>query len=247
MEAMLSGVRYPRRRAVRKVLHWLAYGALSVLTRLEFQGRENWPKQGPLLVVANHFSFIDPALMVGLAPWPLEFIGGFRMPNAPPIVTWIPKVWGYLPVFRGTGSRGALRVAERILSQGGILGVYPEATSRETFLRPARPGAAYLATRTGAPLLPVGVDGLPQVFPSLRDGHRAHVMVRIGEPFGPFEVSGRGRDRRQQLDEIGHEIMRRIAQLISPAQRGYYSDDPALRAAAEREHVYMGYEGDEPD
>ena len=64
------------------------------------------------------------------------------------------------------------------------------------------------------------------------------MIVRVGKPFGPFSVNGRGRERRQQLDEIGHEIMRRIADLIPPERRGHYSDDPAIREAAKGTEVY---------
>jgi 1-acyl-sn-glycerol-3-phosphate acyltransferase len=229
---------YPRRRLIRAVLQRLSHVAFAVLTDLQIIGQENLPEGGPLLVVANHFSFIDPVATVRVAPWPLEFVGGFQMPNAPASVTWIPKVWGYYPVFRGTGSRYALRAAEAVLAQGGVLGIFPEAGSWATVLRPPRPGAAFLAVRTGARILPMGFDGLPDVFPRLRRGRRPRVTVRIGKLFGPFCATGRGRVRRQQLEAIGHEIMRRIAELIPPEQRGHYSDDPALRAAAQGTEVY---------
>jgi 1-acyl-sn-glycerol-3-phosphate acyltransferase len=229
---------YPRRRLVRAVLQRLSHVAFAALTDLQIIGQENFPEKGQLLVVANHFSFIDPVAMVRATPWPLEFVGGFQMPNAPASVTWIPKVWGYYPVFRGTGSRYALRAAEAVLAQGGVLGIFPEAGSWATVLRPPRPGAAFLAVRTGARILPMGFDGLPDVFPRLRRGRRARVTVRIGKLFGPFRAIGRGRPRRQQLEEIGHEIMRRIAELIPPERRGHYSDDPAIRAAAQGTEVY---------
>jgi 1-acyl-sn-glycerol-3-phosphate acyltransferase len=141
-------------------------------------------------------------------------------------------------VLRGTGSRYALRGAEAVLKQGGVLGIFPEAGNWATVLRPARPGAAFLAARTGATLLPMGFDGLTEIFPRLRQGRRAQATVRIGEPFGPFSVSGRGRKRRRQLDEIGHEIMRHIAELIPPEKRGFYSDDPAIREAAKGTEIY---------
>jgi 1-acyl-sn-glycerol-3-phosphate acyltransferase len=139
---------------------------------------------------------------------------------------------------RGGGSRYALRGAEAVLKQGGVLGIFPEAGSWATVLRPARPGAAFLAARTGVTLVPMGFDGLTEIFPSLKEGRRAHATVRIGKPFGPFQVTGRGRKRRRQLDEIGHEIMRRIAELIPPEKRGFYSDDPAIREAAKGTEIY---------
>lgn len=212
--------------------------AFAVLTDLEIVGQENLPEGGPLLVVANHFSFIDPVAMVRAVPWPLEFVGGFRMPNAPPVLPIIPKIWGYYPVYRGTASRDALRAAEAVLDQNGVLGIFPEAGNWATVLRPARPGAAFLAARSGAPILPLGFGGLLDVFPRIREGKRAHVTLRIGEVFGPFQVEGRGRKRRKRLEEIGHKIMGRIAKLIPPDRRGHYSEDPAIRAAAQGTEIY---------
>ena len=207
---------YPRRRVLRGLLRQVTQVLFAGLMDLQIVGQENLPKNGPLLVVANHFSFIDPVAMVRLAPWPIEFIGGFRMPNAPAWTALIPKIWGYYPIYRGTASRDGLRAAEAVLAQGGVLGIFPEAGNWATVLRPARPGAAFLASRTGAPILPMGFHGLLDVFPRLRDRRRARVTLRIGKPFGPFHVTGRGRARRQQLEEIGHEIMGRIAELIPP-------------------------------
>jgi 1-acyl-sn-glycerol-3-phosphate acyltransferase len=229
---------YPRRRVLRGLLRRVTQVLFAGLMDLEIVGQENLPKNGPLLVVANHFSFIDPVAMVRLAPWPIEFIGGFRMPNAPAWTALIPKIWGYYPIYRGTASRDGLRAAEAVLAQGGVLGIFPEAGNWATVLRPARPGAAFLASRTGAPILPMGFHGLIDVFPRLRNRRRARVALRIGKPFGPFHATGRGRARRQQLEEIGHEIMGRIAELIPPERRGHYSDDPAIRAAAQGTEVY---------
>ena len=147
-----------------------------------------------------------------------------------------------LPVYRGTGQRYALRAAESILAQGGVLGIAPEGGSWATVLRPARPGAAFLAARTGATILPVGIDGADQLFPSLGKLRRARVTARIGKPYGPFQVEARGKKRREQLDELGHEIMRRIADLIPPEKRGYYSDDPAIREAAKGTEIFPEYE-----
>ena len=226
-------VKYPRRRVIRSLLRRVADLAFWVLTEFDVVGRENFPAEEPLLVVANHFSFIDPVAMIRVTPRPIEFVGGFRLPNAPPIVTWLPKLWGYYPVYRGTGSRYALRAAEATLAQGGVVGIFPEGGSWAQVLRPPRPGAAFMAARSGVRVLPIGFHGLPQVFPKFREGQRARVTVRIGKPFGPFKTRGRGRARRRQLDEIGEQIMRHIAKLIPAEQRGVYAEDPALREAAQ--------------
>jgi 1-acyl-sn-glycerol-3-phosphate acyltransferase len=235
---LAASIAYPRRLLVRGTLRSLLKAAYGVLVDLDVQGRENLPQKGPLLVVANHFSFLDPSMVIRVTSWPLEFIAGTQRPNAPAWVRWLPEMWGVLTTHRGTGARGALRGAESVLEQGGILGIFPEGGNWATVLRPARPGAAYLAARSGAPLLPIGLDGLTEVFPSLQRGRRARVTVRIGKAFGPFLPSGRGSNRRQQLEGFGHEIMGRIATLIPPERRGHYAADPAVRAAAKGTEVY---------
>ncbi len=227
-----------RRRPVRFILKQLAYPAFGLLTRIEINGVENLPKQGPLLLVGNHFSFIDPVAMVRMAPWPIEFVGGAFTPHAPVWTRIIPFLWGYHKLYRGTGSRDALRSAEQILQNRGIISIFPEGGNWATVLRPARPGTAFLAVRTGSPILPVGLDGFTEVFPSLFRGRRARVTMNIGQPIGPFTASGSGRERREQLDEIGHKIMRSIANLIPPEKRGFYSEDPAIREAARGTEIY---------
>lgn len=219
-------------------MHPLSKLAFAILSDLEIIGKENLPAEGPLLLVANHFSYADPVAMVRVSPKPVEFVGGFNTPFAPRATTWIPRLWGYYPVYRGTASSDALRAAEAVLGQKGILGIFPEAGAWATVLRPARPGAAFLAARTGVPLVAMGFDGLTDIMPSVRRGKRARATIRIGKPFGPFRTSGRGRERRRQLDEIGEEIMRRIAALLPPERRGCFSDDPAIRTAAEGTEEY---------
>jgi 1-acyl-sn-glycerol-3-phosphate acyltransferase len=227
-----------KRRPIRFILKQLSIPAFAALTRLEILGEQNLPKSGPLLVVGNHFSFIDPVAFVRMAPWPIEFVGGAATPHAPLWTRIIPFLWGYHKLYRGTGSRDALRAGEEILNKGGFLGIFPEGGNWATVLRPPRPGVSFLASRTSAKILPIGLYGFTGVFPSLGHFKRAKVTIQIGKPIGPFMASGSGRERRQQLDEIGHEIMRSIAELLPPEKRGAYSDDPAIREAARGTEIY---------
>lgn len=219
-------------------MQFLARNLLGFLTDMEIEGEENFPKSGPLIMVGNHFSFIDPAVFVSIAPWPMDFIGGAVTPHAPKIVQFIPRLWGYLPVYRGTGSTYALKEADHILKTGGVVGIFPEGGSWAQVLRPARPGAALLTATAGAPLLPIGLTGFPKVFPALRQGKRARVRIRIGKPFGPFKIFGSRYERRRQLDQIGDEIMTRIAELIPQEEAGLFSKDPKVREAAKGTEYY---------
>jgi 1-acyl-sn-glycerol-3-phosphate acyltransferase len=216
----------------------LARLALHALADFRVFGRQNLPASGPLLVVANHFSPWDTVALVAAVPWPMEFLGGFQLVDAPGVVQWIPRLWGYYAVRRGSVSRTAMRAATAVMEQKGILAIFPEGGSWASVVRPARPGTAYLAVHTGARLLPIGLDGLVDLFPSLRRAKRASVTVRIGEPFGPFPAAARGRAGRSALDDLGHTIMEQIAVLLPPERRGVYSDDPALVEAAREAAVY---------
>jgi len=234
---MNQTIKYPRRIIIRGLLKILAKASISLLSDFRIEGEENLPVSGPLLVIANHFSFIDPVALLGSLPYSIEFVGGAEFPHAPKIVQFIPQLWGYYPVFRGTGSRYALRAAEEILNQNGVLGIMPEGGSWAEVLRPARPGAAYLASQTGARVLPLGIYGLNSIFP-LRLGKKPPTVVKIGKPVGPFTTTGRGRERRDQLDQIGLELMKAIAAQLPDHFRGFLADDPAVREAARGTEEY---------
>ena len=212
--------------------------SLPNLADMQIIGMENIPATEPLIVVGNHFSFLDPVAIIHVMTRPIEFLGGKTLPNSPSYVTWIPRLWGYVPVHRGSSSRDAITRAKKILDTGGLLGIFPEGGSWAKVLRPARPGAALIAARTGSRLLPIGIDGLTEMFPSLRKGKRAHITLRIGEPFGPFIESVRNRADRQKMNDVGDVIMRQIAALIPDGQRGCYSNDPSVREAALGTEIY---------
>ncbi len=229
---------YPRRRMIRAVLKAGIALAFKAIARLEVSGREHVPASGPLLVIGNHFHFADPACLIHVFRTPLEFLGGFNMPNAPAVVHIFPAMYGIYAVRRGEASRDAMRAARAVLAQGGRIGIFPEAGSWAQVLRPARHGAPFIAAETGVPVLPVGIDGMNDIFPSLWRGKRARVRVRIGPPIGPFEAPGRGRARRDRFGEIGDQMMRAIARLIPPEKHGVYSADPGIRAAAQSAAAY---------
>jgi 1-acyl-sn-glycerol-3-phosphate acyltransferase len=229
-------IHYPRRRFIRWLLRGGIRTAFSTFSEMHVEGRENLPKQGPALMVANHFSFLDPVALIGITEEPLEFFGGLRNPGAPSWSKIFPRLWGVLRVRRGGSSRDALIAGQQVLNQRGILSIFPEGGNWATVLRPPRPGAALVAAKANSPIIPIGFDGLLGMFP-LNARKRAKVNVRIGKSIGPFKLNPR-EDIRQQLDEIGHAIMRAIAALIPPERRGFYSDDPRIRAAARGTEKY---------
>ncbi len=233
-----KAIRYPRRKLIRTILRAGIAAVLGTIADVKINGRENLPKSGPLLIIGNHFHFLDPVAMILAMPYPIEFIGGLRTPNAPGWTETFRQAWGVLHVRRGTSSRDSLLAATDVLKLGGALAIFPEGGSWATVLRPPRPGAALLAARSNAPILPVGFNGLIDVFPALSKRKRARVEINIGKPFGPFQFSGKEKSMREQMDDFGHDMMRHLRDLIPAAQHGYYSDDPAVREAARGTEIY---------
>jgi 1-acyl-sn-glycerol-3-phosphate acyltransferase len=88
----------------------------------------------------------------------------------------------------------------------------------------ARPGSAYLATRSQARILPIAFLGTEQILANLRRLKRTKIRMHIGPVFGPLTLDSalRGPSRRQQLDAYGDEMMRHIAALMPPENRGPY-------------------------
>lgn len=224
---------YPRYPVKRRFLKFIAAVVFKIFAKVEIINPENLPQTGPIIVVANHFNFADPTILIHALPWHLEFLAGTNRPAAPnKIIDSMPDWWGVYNVQRGTSSRYAFNAANAIMKQNGILGIFPEGGAWANVLRPARPGVPLITATSQAPILPIGIDGMDKFFP-LNPFRRKKITVRIGEPFGPYEVTGRGKARRAQLDAIGEEIMQKIADLLPAEQRGILADDPELVKAAE--------------
>ena len=223
---------YPRRVVIRSLMRGFIRAVYSIIMDIEVTGKENLPESGPLIIAANHFHFIDPVTLIGYLPYPMEFIGGYRTPNAPGWTEIFRILYGVLLVRRGTSSRESLQAAIHVLKQNGALAIFPEGGSWATVLRPPRPGTALLAARTGAKILPVGLDGANDVFPALFKGRRAKVRVVFGTPYHANSFDDGKLTMREQMDEMGHEMMRHIKDLIPPERHGWYSDDPVVKEAA---------------
>jgi 1-acyl-sn-glycerol-3-phosphate acyltransferase len=87
-----SQYRHPRRHLVRHFMRRLIRFAFTALSDLWTIGQENLPEFGPLIVVASHFHFADPVAVIRATPWPLDFLGGGQLVDAPGGLAWIPKV-----------------------------------------------------------------------------------------------------------------------------------------------------------
>jgi len=176
---------------------WLTYrlgrGATALvaalLTDWRVEGRGGVPATGPIIVVANHFSFVDPPLLAASFPRPISYLGKVELWGSAAGRAFARAI-GIIPLHRGQPDRAALRASLAVLERGGVVGVFPEGSrGRELprILKPGLAGTALLARLSGAPLVPVGIVGTDVVErpcdlmrAALR---RPPIRVRIGEPF----------------------------------------------------------------
>ncbi len=152
-----------------------------------------------------------------------------------PIVGWAAANGGVHPVDRGTADVEAFRLAQRILTEGQVLFVFPEGTrSPDGGLQAAQDGVAALALRTNAPIVPLGIAGSFRVWPRGQKLPRpgGHITVRVGRPFRVGDELLPGTDRRTAKGLATTLIMTRIAELLPPSQRGVYASSVAATEEA---------------
>ncbi len=205
-------------RIVRGVVGFL----LRLLSRLEIEGLEQVPSQGPYLLLVNHLHWLDPPALAVAYPYRSHLFAAEKWERHWFLGPLLGSL-GAIFVNRGEVDRQALRKAIAILRGGGVLGMAPEGTRSKTGgLQVGRSGAAYMAFRTGARLVPTVITGQENVFPSLWRLRRATVRVVFGPPFEPPAVEGRASSA--QVHEFAEEIMYRMAAMLPAKYRGVYSD-----------------------
>lgn len=185
-----------------------------ILFRLETRGAEHLPRSGPALLVANHVSFLDPLVVGAAAPRQLHFMAKAELFRIPLLGLMIRRLH-VLPVRRDESDPAALRAALRALEGGHALLVFPEGTrGEEGTLLKGRAGAGLLALLSGAPVIPVYIEGSGRAMPRGRLLPRpAKIRVRFGYPLS-FTRLGNGRQKFRSL-EVSREMMAAIAALKS--------------------------------
>jgi 1-acyl-sn-glycerol-3-phosphate acyltransferase len=209
----------PRRRILVSMLR----GLLRCFSHWEVRGSHNVPDSGPLLVVFNHMAHFDGPLVVASLPLEMEVIGLSDLWDVP-VTGQFLRLYGVIKVHRDQYDREVLRQALRILAENRVLGMAPEARQSPTAtLERGRRGAAYLAIKSGVPILPIGLAGTETVYSALGHLRRPRLSVNIGETFRLEGPLAPGQERQAQLDLGRDLIMRRIAALLPAQYRGVYA------------------------
>src|SRR5262245_29248054 len=184
--------------------------------RLERRGAHHVPRQGPLLMVSNHSSVLDPPLVGCMTPRKMAYMAKAELFYIPVLGPLIARV-NARPVRREGNDSAALRTALRLLEAGEALLVFPEGTrGPEGTLRSAKAGAGMLAVASGATVVPVYISGSGRAWPrGARFPRPAKVKVTFGPPmrFGASD----GANRKESYEAASREMMAAIARLKDAA------------------------------
>ncbi len=202
----------------RTLMKWFEWPLLHGLFRISVEGAERFPAGGPLLLVANHFHWSEPLLLAVVAPWHSEVLGARESMMHRGYGWWL-RLYNVIPVEKGGINIEALKRALDCLDKRKVVTVFPEGRTHTGRLGEPWPGAAYLALKSGAPVLPVGIEGAfdaPSRWKALK---RAPVCIRVGEIFGPLQAPA-DMERGEAVQWATREIMSRIAALLPEKRRG---------------------------
>ena len=191
--------------------HRITNFAFKVLGKLESHGNENIPRQGGILILCNHQSYLDPFIVGSAANRELHFMArhdSFEMPLIGPLIA----AHNAYPVRRATADRAALRRTISLLKSGKVVLIFPEGTrSVDGTLGKAHGGVSFIAHNAGVPAIPAYVRGniLPR---NAKWIHPAQLTVTFGTPIDFTEVQ-QIEDKRELYRQMGEQIMQEIADI----------------------------------
>ena len=173
------------------------------LYRIKVIGKENFPKEGGVLLCTNHIDNLDPPVVGITCPRTVHFMAKEELFSKPILKTLLPQVQSY-PVKRGMSDRNAFRQTIKLLKDGKVVGLFPEGTRSKTGeIGKGLAGAGFFALKGGdAKVIPCAIVGPYKAFSQLK--------VVYGEPMDmtPF------RERKASAEEVTNAIMEEISKLI---------------------------------
>ncbi len=204
--------------AIQRLLRFL----FRFLLHIHVRGLEYLPEKGPAILAPNHVAWFDVILLTAFSKAPPVTFAADKWDKVPVINLLFRHFGQAIFVHRGAPDRHALVAALQELKAGRVLGVAPEGTrSHDGILRKGHDGAAWLASRTDARIIPIAMWGHENIVSDWLHLRRPHVYFYVGEPFRlpPEARKARSRDMRPYTEMIMH----RIAEMLPPERRGYYA------------------------
>jgi 1-acyl-sn-glycerol-3-phosphate acyltransferase len=185
---------------------------LPLFFRIRRTGLENFPSEGPLLVVGNHVAVMEAVLMAVYTPWQVEVMGAADIPHER-ISDVMMRFFGFIPVRRGHVDRPALGKALSVLSKGGVIGVFPEGGIWEAGKMRPQTGVAWLSYRGQAPVLPIGFGGTLGAMGDAMRLRRPELTMNVGQPLPPAQLC-EDMPRRACLEQYAVQVMEAVNALV---------------------------------
>lgn len=197
----------------------LIAGFCRLYWRMSIEGREHIPAHGPFVLAPVHRSNVDFAIASAVTRRRMRFMGKDSLFKVKPFAAFISALGAY-PVHRGAADREALRRTIAMIEGGEPVVIFPEGT-RQTGpeVQPLFEGAAYVATRTGVPIIPVGIGGSEKAMPK---GAKLLYPVKVSVVIGPAlhpkpPVDGK-RTSRRAIHELTEQLHAELQKLFDQAQ-----------------------------
>lgn len=215
-----------KHRLARAILRPAFRLLFHILSPVKITGRKNVPKKGGYIVALNHVSTYDPPFIIAFWPTAPEAAGAVEIWERPGQST-LARLFGGFQVHRGKFDRQVIEKMIDALQSGRPLVIAPEGgRSHAPGMRQAEPGVAYLADKTGVPVIPVGIIGTTDDYAAKAFRFkRPPLEMRIGKPITLPRVEGKGVARHESLQANADTIMREIAALLPPEYHGVYAID----------------------
>jgi 1-acyl-sn-glycerol-3-phosphate acyltransferase len=210
-------IKYPRRTFIRRILKGLARILISLLTKTEITGLENFPETGPYIVVGNHVSSLEPILMVIATPHQIEYLGTGDIP-IDPRMSFITSLYKFIPVMRGQIDQKGLNNAIDVLEQKGVLGIFPEGGIWEKNLKEPKIGTSWIAYKSKVPIVPIGFIGMNGAMQKALSFKRPKVSIKIGKLLTYDEIFSPDQSIKQMMNQGALKIMEEISALLPPEE-----------------------------
>jgi len=217
-----------RPKCIRYLLGYLVLFLGTFLTKIKLKGTDNIPKNGPFIVVCNHFNRLDPPFVIYAIKKPINFLmASDQIVEAE--IMWAPWLYGFIPTNRKNIAPSTIRRSLGALQNGEIVGIFPEGNATEQVLRKSKNGAAYLAMNANVPILPMSIIGMDNIWANWFKGIRQNLQINIGKPFMPEQNQSNREQRNLAIKKTGEEIMFRIAALVPDQFQGDFSEKQYIK------------------